>query len=415
MNSWDCFDTLIARKFITPESIFEEVGKRIDDPTFVQRRKLAEKNTTIKTYGNIYKNLSDVDSSIELDVEFEHVIPISKNIRQVENGDYVVSDMYLPKEFILKLLKKCGLTKKINLIVTPSGKKEGTVWNYVSNIDNHFGDNKKTDVRSPRKKGINGIHVTDSQLNEIEKIVYESNKNLASLMRTIRLSSPYDDEHRNKIWIDQANLNVPILILGSLALPNNKTICFNYRDCIYWRQIYTALFNKKSTVLHSSRKYYLFPTQEYKEYVASTLRDEVLVDLKGSGKSPNVFFKNKQSVIYLVGTKLQQPNKSLITPGKWKDAIERLNLPNIGPIVDCKNQKIYRGESEHDPEIVAVQEKAINYACELLNQFNFDSDTHLLEELVSYAKTSYTNKAVNTLYSTKTTIVVDGKTVNVNY
>ena len=38
-NSWDCFDTLIARNLITPSSIFDIVGKKIGDPDFTYKRK----------------------------------------------------------------------------------------------------------------------------------------------------------------------------------------------------------------------------------------------------------------------------------------------------------------------------------------------------------------------------------------
>jgi len=34
MISWDCFDTLVARRFFEPTSIFDEVGKRLNIPNF---------------------------------------------------------------------------------------------------------------------------------------------------------------------------------------------------------------------------------------------------------------------------------------------------------------------------------------------------------------------------------------------
>lgn len=416
MNSWDCFDTLIARKYITPESVFLEVANRLNDQEFVQKRKKAEKNVNYKTFENIYKNLPEVDPQTELDVEYEHAIPIRKNIDLVKDGDYIVSDMYLPKDFILQLLRKCGLNKKITLIVTPNGKKSGKIWSTLPKFCCHYGDNRKTDVESPKKYNIMSNYVRDSNLTDIEKKVYKSDKELASLIRSIRLDCPYKKDFEIKLWNDQTNFNIPILILGSLELPPDKKICFTYRDCVYWRKIYTAMFNsKESNVLHASRKCYYFPKEGYREYVESVINGCYLVDIKGSGESPNAFFKGNNNVTYLVGTKIKIPNKSIIGSGKWKDTIERLNLSELGPITDFKNGEIIRGKTEHNNTIISVQKLAIEYASLKVNEFKVSRNLDLLKCLVDLSQNIFTNSAVNTFKSTRDEIIINGKKKRIRY
>ena len=68
MNSWDCFDTLLARAYNTPISIFRIVSDKIKDPTFTNKRIQAEKKSRKKTYEDIYRHLPGYDPQIELDV-----------------------------------------------------------------------------------------------------------------------------------------------------------------------------------------------------------------------------------------------------------------------------------------------------------------------------------------------------------
>jgi predicted HAD superfamily hydrolase len=156
MISWDCFDTLIARKFIHPFSIFHEVANRINDPSFVQKR--IEAGSDTHTYEEIYKKLP-YDPQIELDIELEHAYPIKSNIESVNNKDIIITDMYLPDSFIQQLLQKCGLDKDIHLIRTFNGKQTGQVWKNIDSryIDFHIGDNQHSDYDMPQKYKIKTI------------------------------------------------------------------------------------------------------------------------------------------------------------------------------------------------------------------------------------------------------------------
>jgi predicted HAD superfamily hydrolase len=122
MNSWDCFDTLVARRFFHPHSIFEEVERISGCKGFVKLRKSFEKTGNL-TYKEIYDQITDVDPDLEFNLELEHCFGIPENINKVKDGDIIISDMYLSESQVRKILENCGLKKDVKIIVTLDGKK----------------------------------------------------------------------------------------------------------------------------------------------------------------------------------------------------------------------------------------------------------------------------------------------------
>lgn len=113
LKTWDIFDTLIARRGIFPQGVFQIVEQIIKADGFVQTRMVAEKNVSLQAnyvLDDIYnefqkltgltKNICDAFRKLECDVELEQCIPITENLRQVKAGDILISDMYLPEELI---------------------------------------------------------------------------------------------------------------------------------------------------------------------------------------------------------------------------------------------------------------------------------------------------------------------------
>jgi hypothetical protein len=390
MNSWDCFDTLVARRFVYPQSIFEEVSKRLKIDNFVKLRIKAEKRSD-GTYEGIYKNLSGIDCNIEFEIELEHLYGIKENIDKVRDGDIVVSDMYFSKEQISKILKSCGLKKNIEIYVTPDGKRKGYIWQHLPKIDLHTGDNYKSDVESPNKFGILTEQYYEHKLNSVEEFVYSSDINLACWMRYVRLSCPYISSHEKQLWNDQSNFNLPVLALASLELPD-KNIAFTFRDSIYWQQIYEVLTNKKSKQLHVSRQCYLNPSIEFNNYVLSTVKDHIIVDLQGTGRSLKEFFKNNlPESIYICGP-TEYPVVSIA--GKSSDSIERHNISSLGTLIDYTKDGPKRAECEHNSEIIKVQKNAIDVAVNSAKFFKIKRNKSLLINLLQRMKNNYTHKTV---------------------
>jgi FMN phosphatase YigB (HAD superfamily) len=391
MNSWDCFDTLVARRFVEPYTVFEEVGKRLGIEKFSKLRRWAEKNSD-KTYEGIYKNLPGVDSTIEFQVELEHCFGIVENINRVQDGDIIVSDMYLSENQIRQILTSCGLNKDVKIFVTSNGKHNGTIWSSLpKKIDLHIGDNYRSDVESPRNFGINSEHYVEHKFNDIEQFVSEYDYNLACWMRYVRLKCPYTAKDK-LFWLDQSNLNLPVLALASLELPN-KPIAFTYRDSIYWHPMYEAITGKKARRLDVSRACYYNPTPEFTKYVLNQTKDHVIVDLQGSGKSLKSFFKNSlPEVIYICGV---AEDPFICLERNVGDSIERHNCSNLGPLVGWDHNGPIRIPCENDPKIIEIQSLAMNVAIQSASMFQIKKNKELFSNLIWRMRKNFTWKNVS--------------------
>ncbi len=389
MTSWDCFDTLVARRFIYPYTIFEEVGRQLKIENFVKLRTKAEKRSN-GTYFDIYNNLKGIDPNLEFQIELEHLFGIRENIDRVQDGDIIVSDMYFTKEQIKTILESCGLKKNIEIYVTPDGKKKGYIWEQLPKIDLHIGDNEYSDIESPKKFSIQTEYYTNHKLNAIEEYVYSFDKNLACWMRLIRLNCPYISEHEKNLWLDQSSFNAPILALASLELPD-KEIAFTFRDSIYWKQIYEKLTGKKSKELHTSRICYYNPSKEFINYINEISKDCIIVDLQGSGKSINTFFNKENPAIYICGP-TEFPVISIA--GKISDAIERHNCSHLGTLLDWDANGPIRDVCEHDTIIIEVQSEAMRIAADSIHNFSIQKNVNLLKELLWKMKNNYTHQNV---------------------
>jgi hypothetical protein len=383
MNSWDCFDTLVFRLYKRPHSIFEEVGRRIGDENFVKRRIKAEKRSD-GTYKGIYNNLPDVNPSIEFNIELEHLKPIKENIQKVQDGDIIVSDMYLESEQIETILRNAGLTKQIKIIVTPDGKHKGYIWKSLKGIDIHTGDNYRSDVESPKEHNIRAVHYTEHDFNNIEQFVFEKDEHLALWMRYVRLNCPYTGDEK-LFWVDQSNFNLPILALASLELPTEKVIAFNYRDSIYWHSLYEAMTNKKAKKIISSRKCLYTPSIEFKNYFISETKNCVIADLQGTGDSLRSFFGKSVDAVYICG------KAEWSMAGHISDSIERHNCSSLRTLNGWNNQGPIYGECEHNPKVIEIQSSAMNLAISSAKYFKIKSNKNLMIDLLWKMRKNFTH------------------------
>lgn len=216
---FDVFDTLIKRYVEKPENIFNIVelryqnlyGVKID---FAKRRKKAEKNARKKyTYtevnlDEIYmelltyykKDICDRLKELELKTEIDFCLP-NKEIKSVfyyciENKKrvFIISDMYLQRNTVAEMLKKCGYIGYEQLYVSCEYRKtkwhNGELFNFVienNNLDRtgivHIGDNKHVDYNMAKRQGLQAYLVSDNLnkssyfscngLTQEEKLIYE--------------------------------------------------------------------------------------------------------------------------------------------------------------------------------------------------------------------------------------------------
>lgn len=178
--SFDIFDTLLKRDVKKPSDVFEIIEKKLAIPGFANKRIYAEKIAREKkgeeeiTISDIYAEMEDDYHELELNQESEllrvniDMLPVFEYC--VQNKRVVLSsDMYLPENFVSKILQREGIIGYEKLYLSSSlfkRKYTGTMFKYI--IDDlkiektqmvHIGDSFISDLKVPKSLGIACIHI----------------------------------------------------------------------------------------------------------------------------------------------------------------------------------------------------------------------------------------------------------------
>ena len=313
IKSWDIFDTLIARKFVSPRSVFEIVEQISKIKNFMAIRIAAEQNLVRQGLNynieDIYKefqritnapeNLCDSLKNLEVKVELDQCIPITENLRQVKAGDILISDMYLPEKVIRDMLEKVGLFVPIEIVITSGGKASGKVWKEFSEQGKflfHMGDNKSSDINQPRKYGFESALPVSSQPNIFEQWLMQRDFQFGAYLREIRLRNPFTEEIKRTYWT-LFTMNVGILIiLVQLIDKLQKRYGFEYlgfcgRDTYFMRLLYQKYKKDRNEIpadndyLYYSRKLVRYAAADIGKYFSSRIagRKALMIDLTGTG------------------------------------------------------------------------------------------------------------------------------------
>lgn len=205
--SFDIFDTLLKRTVLRPTDIFEIVSNEINKKfqlkcvDFTSQRIYAETQARKKidyenslreeiTLDEIYSCLKEETifsdeiiefakkTELELEYEFSEAKESGKYLfdlaQQANKKIILISDMYLPLEFVKKLLLKsgyenfyrCYISSEVNLT-----KATGNIYKFVCKdlkIQDkkkiiHFGDNYDSDYKRPSENGIAGFHISKAE------------------------------------------------------------------------------------------------------------------------------------------------------------------------------------------------------------------------------------------------------------
>jgi hypothetical protein len=312
VRSFDVFDTLITRRCVSPEIVFDLVEAKSGRVGFGQARRQAEVNVCHQPYDLdvIYlevASLLGIDATerlrlkaIEIEVEREQVIPIRENMNLVRDGDMLVSDMYLKDVEIMDLLHLAGFKKHIGILVSNDGKRSGRIWPEVLksfNIAEHLGDNPHSDVLTARVSGVQSRHSQVHQFSQIEGVFLDLNlRPLAELCRELRLRTSARSSSLRSVEVIQASLNVPILLLASVDLARRvnrlgrRKLLFSSRDCEMWISMFEAVASAMgvdctSQYFYTSRLVKVNPSLSYLEYCRNLMDGALIVDLCGTGWS----------------------------------------------------------------------------------------------------------------------------------
>ena len=239
LYSFDIFDTCVVRTCGTAKYVFDMLAENIlgsqaspsikNDFAFIRmegerkaRHSLINGELEEITIEQIYNycdftSMTDVDNAIimqtEMDIENSVLLPVrriqDKINLLVEQGATVIyiSDMYLPIEFIEKIMIERGFYVNNNIYLSSDVKKSkcsGHLYDYVLNKFGikgcnlqHIGDNYFADYKIPRSRSINACMVSHSY-NQYEKMgkrfmldgIIPLSGYAFTLSRAVRLSFP---------------------------------------------------------------------------------------------------------------------------------------------------------------------------------------------------------------------------------
>ncbi|MBS1023534.1 hypothetical protein JK207_16235 [Gluconobacter cerinus] len=315
IKTFDIFDTLIARRCFHPDNIFVAVEKTTKFENFFTIRKQAEYNLINKGDYDLYdiyeefQKISCINDekkksllNEELNCEFNNIIPIKENLDKVGENDIIISDMYLPKDFLEKFLyEKCGLSGNY-IYLSSSDKKSGMVWSKIKNyfdIECHLGDNAHSDIHMANENGIKGEITYSFHFNDEERFIsslgYEK---IALISREMRLAFWEKDDLYKNIYLYQFGKNIPLLIVISIkiiALVKERginNILFSSRDCFFLYKIFNKICeiyncDLKTEYFYTSRICRSMPSEDYINYCNYIIKDynTLIVDLCGTGWS----------------------------------------------------------------------------------------------------------------------------------
>lgn len=309
VDSFDVFDTLIARRCIDPLLVFAAVEAAAGVAGFAVTRRAVELaisgpgTTLADIHAGVAERLGlDAPAAAalrqaEIDAELNQVIPIAENLARVKDGDLLLSDMYLPPGVIRALLEKAGLDRRVSLLVSADGKHSGRIWpGVLANfaIGRHLGDNPVADVAAPRRCGI------VSELSQLAKpspvetwCLGHGLRGLAELIRAARLRIVTSDPLARRLRWVQTQYNFPMLWLASIALHRHAAatgatrLLFSSRDCHLWHALYCAQFpDATAEYFFTSRRVRVDPSPAYRDYAGGLLSSgSILIDVCGTGWS----------------------------------------------------------------------------------------------------------------------------------
>lgn len=305
IDTWDVFDTLIARYCTAPAAVHEIVAQRTGVADFPVLRKQAQDalDSIGKPYVifEIYRRMRDhgLDAVLaerllaeELAVESEQVIPIRRCLERVGKHDILVSDMYLTGEMIADLLAQAsdmGLCRPVT--VGNWGKASGAIWGRLLRfyrINMHHGDNTHSDHAMPGTHQIPTELVQDHLPTAWEQRLIDAGESqLALLSRECRLRSTPSNPHPIHGVVCGPLLAVMAVYAAQLRSRYREAtaIVFCSRDCDQLGSVFRAMFPAVPTLaLDLNRLLTAFGTHD--AYFNERLPDgTVIVDLVGSGRS----------------------------------------------------------------------------------------------------------------------------------
>lgn len=229
--SFDIFDTLLKRDVFKPTDIFSIMEKKVGDefPNFKEQRiraerlaRLSDRNGEV-TLEKIYLSINGlsqekIDKYIELEKETEFkflranidILPLFNYCIKNNKRIILISDMYLSKEFICKVLEREGIDGYTSIFVSSEynkTKSSGNLFQYIYENEKiekkrwlHIGDSYHSDFQVPRRLGIDAICIPtfNKKLSYMpeKRVRYDINSNILYNFLNNRISNDFTNYYR---------------------------------------------------------------------------------------------------------------------------------------------------------------------------------------------------------------------------
>jgi hypothetical protein len=314
VRSWDVFDTLVTRRCGDPHAIFDLMGAHLGGDFRSARIRAENAARTSKgeiSLDDIYDVLREDRGwtpeerlralELEISTELANVIPVAENLLRVRDGDVLVSDMYLPHDIIMRLLRSAGLDKDVTLFVSTHGKADGSMWKRLRTryfIVKHTGDNPRSDFLRPLLHGI-PAGVTEASTETPWERLLRCNgaPALSAFTREMRLRTYPEGRSERTLRAAQVEANFPLLLLASAALVRwcrdhgVSRALLSSRDCVLWAPLAAKVARHAGNEVAVeyfliSRVAALKSSETYLSYASKRITpDCVVVDLSMTGVS----------------------------------------------------------------------------------------------------------------------------------
>ncbi|MBP3506584.1 MAG: hypothetical protein J6K43_09315 [Lachnospiraceae bacterium] len=290
--SFDIFDTLIFRPFSKPSDLFMILGERLHIQNFKTIRVNAEKMARERhnaTYGNTEIQIGDIyeivevftgvpkdigiKQEFEVELEFCRPNPYCKRLFDLlaEQGKRIIacSDMYLPKNYVVQLLEKCGYFGFEDIYVSCDytfSKRSGGMYKMLINkYPNcsivHMGDNYKVDVVCAKECGLEAIFSKNVNLAGMQYRATDMSPLIGSAYAGIVNMHLHNGLYSYEPQYEYGYIYGGIYVLGYCnwiyrhALEHNiDTILFLSRDGDIYKKVFDYLYpNMKTKYAYWSR------------------------------------------------------------------------------------------------------------------------------------------------------------------
>lgn len=235
--SFDIFDTLVIRRKIIPESVFEETGKYIEKITG-QKINFVQAHNEALLYCNSQDKFFDIDMiyfrlgemfgwdenicqkirNMEIELEVRNAVKrkyaaeLLKKAKTIYGKEIILSsDMYIHTPDIKRILSECGIEQErdydeiyISCDVKAS-KYRGSMYEHIKSAYPgksvlHIGDNMESDCLKAKEKGIDAFHLR-SPYQLFESTGFEKTANCADTpgkyeQKGLFIKKAFDDPFR---------------------------------------------------------------------------------------------------------------------------------------------------------------------------------------------------------------------------